>query len=145
MQEGGLKVEPICSTRFHNTLWNIIGSDRTSYYIDGIIHSVFAESPTVSQFYDSDTQIQTIYSYITEVYRLNTLLGSVRNLITLLKYTLFYYIAELYPFPPHCWGIPYLFTLLSNYQFQYIAELYPILAHCWGKANIITFLSFNLS
>ena len=35
------------------------------------------------------------FFYITDVYRLNTLVGSLRFLITLLKYTLFYYINEL--------------------------------------------------
>ena len=49
----------------------------------------------LSQFYDSDAQIQTIFSYNTEVHRLNTLVGSLRYLISLLKYTLFYYIVEL--------------------------------------------------
>ena len=29
MQEGARKFEVIGSTRFHNTLWNEIGSDRT--------------------------------------------------------------------------------------------------------------------
>ena len=29
MQEGGEKVEATGSTRFHNTLWNKIGLDRT--------------------------------------------------------------------------------------------------------------------
>ena len=76
---------------------------------------------------------------------LKTLVGSVRYLITLLKYTLFYYIVELYPILTHCWGIPYLFTLLSNSQFQYLAELYPIPAHCWGLPNIDTLLRYTLS
>ena len=102
MQEGERKVEATGSTRFHNTLWKKIGSDRTSYYFYGLIHSVFAERSTVFQFYDSDIQIQTIYYYITEVYRLKTLVGIVRYLITLLKYTLFYYIVELYPTFSHC-------------------------------------------
>ena len=39
--------------------------------------------------------MQTVFYYITEVYRLNTFAGSRRYLITLLKYTLFYYIVEL--------------------------------------------------
>ena len=95
MQEGERKVEVTGSTRFHNILWNKIGSDRTSYYIDGLIHSVFAISPTVSHFCDSEAQIQTLYYYITEVYRLNTLVDSLRYLISLLKYTLFYYIVEI--------------------------------------------------
>ena len=53
------------------------------------MHSNFVENPTVSQFCDSDTQIRTMYYYITEVYGLITLVGSVRYLITLMKYTLF--------------------------------------------------------
>ena len=55
----------------------------------------FGKNLTFSQFYDSDAQIQTIFYQITEVKRLNTLVGSLRYLITLLKYTLFYYIVEL--------------------------------------------------
>ena len=55
MQDGEQKVEATDSTRFHNTLWNKIGSDRTSQYIDGLIHSVFAKNPTVSKFCDPDT------------------------------------------------------------------------------------------
>ena len=95
MQEGGQKFEATGSTRFQNTLWDKIDLDRTSKYIDGLIHSVFVENTTLSQFCDSDAQIQTILNYITEVYRLNTFAGSLRYLITLLKYTLFYYIVEL--------------------------------------------------
>ena len=49
----------------------------------------------LSQFYDSGAQIQTIFVYITEVYRLITLAGSLRYLITLLKYTLLFYNVEL--------------------------------------------------
>ena len=95
MQEGGQKVEETGSTRFHNTLWNKIDLDRTSYYIDGFIHSVFVKSSTLCQFSDSDAQIQTIFFYITELYRLNTFVGSLGSLITSLKYTLFQYIVEL--------------------------------------------------
>ena len=62
MQEGKRKVQTPGCTRFHKTSWNKIGSD---------------------------TQIQTMYYHITEVNRLSTLVGSVRNLNTLLKYTLF--------------------------------------------------------
>ena len=89
MQEGGQKVEETGSTRFHNTLWNKIDLDRTAYYIDGLIDSVFVESSTLCQFYDSDAQIQTIFYYITEVYRPYTFVGSLGYLITLLKYTMF--------------------------------------------------------
>ena len=68
MQEGGRKVEAAGSTRYDITLWNKVGSDRTSSYIDGLKHSVFAGNPTLSQFDDSDTQIQTLFYCITEVY-----------------------------------------------------------------------------
>ena len=90
MQEGGQKVEATGYRRFQDTLWNEIGSGCTSYYIDRLIHSVFVQSPTVFQLCDSESQIRTIYSYITEVYGLITLVGSVRCLFTLLKYTLSY-------------------------------------------------------
>ena len=61
MQEGGRKDESTGSRRFLNTLWTKIGSGRTSFYTDGLIDWVFVEILTVSQFYDSDTQIQTSY------------------------------------------------------------------------------------
>ena len=69
MQEGSrkVKVEATGSTRYHITLWNKSGSDRTSQNTDEILHSVFAESATLSQFNDSDTQIGTIFHHITEV------------------------------------------------------------------------------
>ena len=95
MRKSGQKVETTGSKRFDITMWKNVGSDRTSWYIDGPIHSVFAESSTLSHFYDSDAQIQTVFYYITEVYRLFTLLGSLRYLITLLNYNLFHYIVEL--------------------------------------------------
>ena len=141
MQEGERKVEATGSTRFHNILWNKIGSDRSSWNIDGLKHSVFAKSPTVAQIYDSDTEIQTIYYNITEVYRLNTLVGSLRYLNFLLKYSLFYHIVELYPNPTHFWGIPYLITLLSNSHFQDIAETYPLVTHWWSILDLFTLVS----
>ena len=102
MQKGARKIEATGSTRYNFTLWNKVGSYRTSKYADGLIHSVVADSPTVFQFCDSDIQIQTIYCYVTEVYRLSTLEGSVRYLNILLKYSLFHYIVELYPTFFHC-------------------------------------------
>ena len=90
---------------------------------------------------------------------LNTLVGGVDYLSTLLKYTLFQYVAELYPILTHCWGIPYLITLLSNSQFTihcwaipkpntllryspsyYTAEQIPISIQCWAIPNPKTFL-----
>ena len=140
MQEGGRKVEATSSTRFHITLWNIIGSDQTSYYIDGPIHSVFAESPTGCQFYVSGTQIRTIYYYITEVYCLKTIVGSVRYLTNLLKYTMFYYVVELYPTNSHCWAIPNPNTLFRFTQVSYFAELNRKSLHCQGIPNSNTFI-----
>ena len=81
-------------------------------------------------FYDRDTQIQTIYSYITKVNRLNTLVGSLRNLITLLKYTLFCYIVELYPTITHRRAIPNPNTLLRYTLSHYIAKQFPISIQC---------------
>ena len=78
MQESGQKIEATGSTRFQNTLWNKIDLDRTSYYIDGPIHSAFVESTILFELYDSEAQIQTRFYYITEVCCLNTLAGSLR-------------------------------------------------------------------
>ena len=61
MQECGRKVKATVCTRFHNTLWNKIGSDRTSYLIHGQIHTFgFCRKQTLSQFNDSENQIQAI-------------------------------------------------------------------------------------
>ena len=56
------------STRYHNDLPNKISSDRTSYYIGGIMHSVLAGSLNLSQSKESDTQMHTILYYIAENY-----------------------------------------------------------------------------
>ena len=64
MKESSRKNDSTGSTRFHKTLSNKIGSDRTSYYIDGLTYSVFAESTTSSQFKDSDTQNHTQSYYM---------------------------------------------------------------------------------
>ena len=68
MQEGKKKVEVTGSTRYHDTLSNEIGSDGTSYYIDGLIHSVFVKSLALSEFNDSVAQTHTIHSNIIEVH-----------------------------------------------------------------------------
>ena len=56
------------STRYHDALPYKISSDCTSLDIDGLKHSVFAESLNVSQVRDSGTQIHTIQYYIAEIY-----------------------------------------------------------------------------
>ena len=76
---------------------------------------------------------------------LNTLVGSVRYLITLLKYSLFltmlsftqpFHIAEPDPILTHCWSIPYPITLLSNSQ---------RLILCWAIPYLNTLLRYSLS
>ena len=57
-------------------------------------------------------------------------LGSVRYLITLLKYTRPCYSIELYSALIHCCGILSLNTLLEYTQYQHIAEENPIFVHC---------------
>ena len=86
------------STGYHITLWNKIGSDRTSQNIDGLIRSVFPESPTISQLNDSDTQIQTVLFYNTDTYFVLTDWWVVHTISLL------------------CWSTPCLTTLLSYTQ-----------------------------
>ena len=52
-----------------------------------------------------------------KIHCLNTFVGSVRYLNTLLRYTLPYYYVELYPALIHCCGILYLNTLLEYTQY----------------------------
>ena len=110
--------------------------------------SVFAESQTVSHFCDSDTQMQTIYFYITEVYlalihwwvvyAIFLLFWKSACFIILSSYTHQFYITELHSILEHCWGIPYLITLQGNSQSQWIAEVYPNLNQCWVIPHLNT-------
>ena len=83
----------------------------------------FGKSPTLSQFLwlIRTNPNPNLFFYFTEVNRPNTFAGSLRYLITLLKYTLLYNIVEL-NFNK--------ITLLSYTQSQHIVEVYPILLHC---------------
>ena len=56
------------STRYHIALLNEINSERTAYYIDGPMHSVFAENLNLSQVKGSGKQIHPILYYIEEIY-----------------------------------------------------------------------------
>ena len=56
------------STRYHKALLNKISSDCTSKYLDGLMHSVYAGSLSLSQVKDSGTQIQPLHYYIAEIY-----------------------------------------------------------------------------
>ena len=83
------------SKRYHITMSNKISSDRTSKYIDCLMHSVFAEISNLSQLKDSGPQIHTIPYYIAEVYPV------------LIHWWGVYAIFLL------CWGKRYLITLQS--------------------------------
>ena len=56
------------STRYHNALSNEISSDCTSYYIDGPMHSDFAENSKLTQVKRLDMQVHTTQYYIEELY-----------------------------------------------------------------------------
>ena len=102
--------------------------------------------PKTQQYLISRTQTPKCKQYILH-YRsitcLNTLVGSVRYLITLLKQSLFYYIVEVYLILLHCWAIqktlihcwaiPSPNTLLRHTLSYYIAKPFP---------NTITLLSY---
>ena len=82
------------------------------------MHSIFAKNFNVSQVKDSGTQIHTLKIYIAEnIACLNTFVGSVRYLFTLLRYKLPYYSVQLYPALIHCCGILYRKTLLDYTQY----------------------------
>ena len=122
MQEGRRKVEGIGSVCYHITLWKKIGSDSTFWNIEGLVQSVFAKSPNITKFNHSDTQMQTLYYYITEVY-------------PVLKHWWVVYAILLL-----CWSTACVTNMLSYTQQFYIAEFYPILTHCLGIPNIIILL-----
>ena len=89
------------STCYHNISSNAISSDRTSWHIDGLIHSihsVFTENLNLSQVENWATQIHWIHYYIAEIYPVSIHRWGV-------------YPALLLP-----WGIRYLITLLSYTQ-----------------------------
>ena len=100
------------SLRYHNALSNTISSDRTSKYIDGLMHSVFAEYLNSSRGKDTSTQIHTIQYYIAEmypvlihwwgVYAILLLCWGTRCRVILLSYTQHYYIAEVSSTSIHC-------------------------------------------
>ena len=110
------------TTRYHNALPNKISSDLTSYYLDGLMHSVFAESLNLSWSKDLDTEIHTIQLYIAE------------------KYPVLIHCWGVYTILLLCWGIRYLINLLSYTQHYYIVVVYSSLLHCWAIPNRKTIL-----
>ena len=110
------------------------------------MHSVFDENFNLSQVKYSSTQIQTLKYYIAEnIACLNTFVGSVRYLSTLLRYTLPHYSVELYPALIHYCGLLYQSRLLDYTQYQHIAEVNPILIHCLVSSNFIALMSYTES
>ena len=105
------------STRYHNALPNKISSDCTSYYLDGLMHSVFAKSLSLSQVENSGTQILTVQYYNAQIY-------------PVLKHWWGMYAVLLL-----CWGIRHIITLLSYTQQWYIVVVYSTLIHCWAIPN----------
>ena len=147
MQERRRKIEA--------TFLNKIGSYCTPWYIDGLIHSVFARSQYLFQFNDSDTQIHTIYYQITEVhpvlihwwvvYAIFLPWWITACFITFSSQNQHFQNAELQSIRTHCWDIPFLNTLLNNSQFQNIVEVYPILINLWAIPTLKTLLSYTQS
>ena len=94
------------STRYYNTSSNTISSHRASQDIVGLIHSIhsfFCQKPELisSQELGHPNPYDTLL-HCGSLPCLSTLVGSVRYLIILLKYTLHYYSVEFYPTFLHC-------------------------------------------
>ena len=132
-----VKNEATGSTRFHNRLWkkNLFGSHLLKHWRTHTLGFCREPNPISIRWLGNPNPNSLLLHY-RSIPCLNTLVGSVHYLFTLLKYRLFHFIAGLYPILTHCWGIPYLNTLLSNSQ-------KPI--HCWAIPNPNTLLRYSLS
>ena len=100
--------------------------------------------PKVKLYLNSMTRTpkpKHMFLHYRKITSLETLVGSVRCLITLLKNSLFYNIVERYATFLHCWHMPNPNRLLRYTKHYYIAEIYPILLHCRTRANFKTLLS----
>ena len=132
-----VRIEATGSTRFHNALRkiNLFGSHLLIHWRT---HKLgFCRNPNPISIRRLG---QPNPNYFLLHYRsipcLNTLVGSVRYLLSLLKYSLFHYIIELQPTFLHCWAIPNPNTLLRYTPPYYIAMQYP---------NTNTLLSYTQS
>ena len=74
---------------------------------------------------------------------LNTLVGSLRHLKNLLKFSPFYHIVELYQIFLHCWAIPSPNTFLRYTLSYYIAKQFPLSIHSWAKPNPNTLFRYT--
>ena len=124
---------------------------RTSYYIDGSIHSDFVENPTLSQLWLGRPNSNHLLLHY-EIYRFNTLgvvyailllCWSTPCLITLLRYTLSYYMAKKFPISIHCCAIPNPNTILRYTLSYYMAKQFPVSIHCWAIPNPNTMFRFT--
>ena len=139
------------STRYHNTLSNIIGSVRRSQYIYGFMHLVFAENLSLSQANDLGPQIHTTQYYIAElypvlkrwwgVYAILIVCWGITCLITLLSYNQLFYFAEAYSASLVYCANSNLETLLTYSLFNNIADLHPFSLHWGAMAYLNTLLS----
>ena len=118
-----VKIEATGSTRFHNTLWeeNLFGSHLLIHWRTHTLGFCRKPNPISIRWLGHPNPNSFLLHYWS-IPCLNTLVGSVRYLITPLKYSLFHYIVEFHPT---------FFTLLSYTQSQYIVEVYTILLHFW--------------
>ena len=130
-----VKIEAAGSTRFHITLWekNLCGSHLLIHWRTHTLGFCRKPNPISIQWLGHPNP-NSLLLHDRSIPWLNTLVGSVRYLITLLKYLLFHYIVEFYPILTHCWGQPYLKRLLSNSQ---------KLIHCWAIPNPNTLLRYT--
>ena len=93
-----VKIEATGSTRFHNTLWkkNLFGSYLLIHWRTHTLGLCRKPNPISIRWLGHPNPNSLLLHYLS-IPCLNTLVGSVRCLITLLKCRLFYYIVELYP------------------------------------------------
>ena len=123
MQEGRRKVEATGSTRFHSKLLeqSLLGLHLLIHWRTHTLG--FCRKPNrISILWLGHPNAKHILFHYWSIASLNTLVGSIRYFIILLKYSLFYYIVELYPVILHCWAIPNSKSLLRYNLSYYIAK-----------------------
>ena len=119
-------------------------------FAESVCRKVDENWATLSQFDDSDIQIQTLYYWITEAYPVLIHCWVADSILLLCWSTACFITLLSYPTILHWCAIPNPNTLLRYTLSFYIAEQflkaiitepYPILTHCWGIPYLITLLS----
>ena len=164
MQESRREVEATGSTRYHKTLLVRIDLESHLLWQWWTQKKGLTESPTLSHFNASDTQVHTFHYYITKVYPVLihwwvvyaillfcwstccpiTLL-SLPNVLTMLSYTLIQKYAELNPILTDYWGLPNLQTIVRFIITHYIAAQFPISIPSWAIPKSKTLLWYKSS